>query len=352
MKNASRKIPLSKDAQQMLRGVIVGELLTILIIGGLWLWLRPRLSVNNGSLTPIQVANTSNTTSNFESVTNVPVGAFKYGGSTAWVSIRQLVDSHIQNTRPELQLQYVDPTRGSPGSTAGIKMLLDGKLDFAQSSRPLTAEEQALAKQRGFTLEQREVGTDGIAVAVNRKLQIPGLTVEQLQQIYLGKITNWKQVGGSDLAIAPLSLYPENADTILFSDKPVLKQTFGSNVKYIYSTTEALRQVNKIPGAIYYGSARGIIPQCTVKVLPLGLTATRLVSPYRESSSASQCPPLRKRLDTEVIKNGSYPLKSKLFVIIKQNNGPQQQAGSAYTRLLLTSQGQKAIEQAHFVPIR
>ncbi|MGI2909208.1 PstS family phosphate ABC transporter substrate-binding protein [Tolypothrix sp. VBCCA 56010] len=352
MKNTSKKIPLSKDAQQMIRGLIFGELLTIVIIGGLWLWLRPRLWVNNGTFySSGQDTNTASTsaTSTFQTVTDVPIGAFKYGGSTTWAPIRQLVDSYIQNTRPELQLQYVDPPNGSPGSGAGIKMLLDGKLDFAESSRPLTAEEYAIAKQRGFTLEQREIATDGIAVAVNQALNLPGLTVEQLQQIYSGQITNWKQVDGPDLAIIPLSQQPENADTVLF-DKP-LKQTLGSNVQYVYSTTEALRRVSKTPGAVYYGSARGVVPQCTVKALPLGRVSTQLISPYREPLIPSnQCPQKRNQVNTEVLKNGSYPIKSKLFVIVKQNNGREEKVGEAYTRLLLSDQGKKAIAQAGFIP--
>jgi phosphate transport system substrate-binding protein len=353
MKNTSKKsLPLSKDAQQMIRGLIFGELLTIVIIGGLWLWLRPRLWVNNGTFSSSgQDANTASSSANlnFQTVSDVPIGAFKYGGSTTWAPIRQLVDSYIQNTRPELQLQYVDPPNGSPGSGAGIKMLLDGKLDFAESSRPLTAEEYAIAKQRGFTLEQREIATDGVAVAVNQALNLPGLTVEQLQQIYLGQITNWKQVDGPDLPIIPLSQQPENADTVLF-DKP-LKQALGSNVQYVYSTTEALRRVSKTPGAIYYGSARGVVPQCTVKALPLGRVSTQLISPYREPLIPSnQCPQKRNQVNTEVIKNGSYPITSKLFVIIKQNKGREEKVGEAYTRLLLTDQGKKAIAQAGFIP--
>jgi len=82
--------------------------------------------------------------------------------------MRQLVDSQIQGSRRELQLRYINPTNDSPGSKAEIQMLLNGELDFAQSSRPLTPEESAMAEQQGFTLEQRQVGIDGIAVVVNQ----------------------------------------------------------------------------------------------------------------------------------------------------------------------------------------
>ncbi|WP_017318982.1 PstS family phosphate ABC transporter substrate-binding protein [Mastigocladopsis repens] len=359
MKQGSkRSVPLSKDAVQMIRGLIIGELLTIVIIGGLWLWLRPRLWIDNGPVSSSsQGADTASApaASTFKTVSDVPIGTFKYGGSTAWAPIRQLVDSQIQNNRPELQLRYVDPAKGSPGSGSGIRMLLNGELDFAESSRPLTAEEYNMARHRGFTLEQRQVGVDGIAVVVNQTLKVPGLTIDQLQQIYLGQITNWRQVGGPDLPITTFSQQPENADTVLFSANPLLtKQTLNStNTQYVYSTTEALRRVSKTPGGLYYTSASAVVPQCTVKLLPLGFTPTQLVSLYREPLvPPNQCPPKRNQINTEVIKNGSYPIISKLFVIIKRNKGREQQAGEAYTRLLLTDQGQKAIEQSGFIPVR
>ncbi|MBV8885997.1 MAG: substrate-binding domain-containing protein [Chroococcidiopsidaceae cyanobacterium CP_BM_RX_35] len=354
-KNNERRTPLSKDAILLIRGLIVGEVLTIAIIGGLWLWLRPRLQVGNGVPSSSLTTDTASapTQSTFKTVTNVPIGSFNYGGSTAWAPIRLLVDSQLQNARPELQLRYVDPTHGSPGSSAGIRMLLSGQLDFTQSSRPLTAKEYAAAQQQGFTLEQRQVGVDGIAVVVNPSLKVPGLTIAQLQQIYLGQITNWNQVGGPNLPIIPFSQYPEEADVELLPAKPgAQRQVPSANLRYVYSTTEALRHVSQTPGGIYYASARGVVPQCHVKPLPLGLTSTQLIALYREPLvPPEQCPLKRNQLNTEVLKNGNYPLTTNLFVVIKHNKGREQQAGEAYTRLLLTGQGQKEIEQAGFAPV-
>jgi phosphate transport system substrate-binding protein len=350
-----RKFVINEETALLLRGLIIGKVMTIVVIGGLlWWFLRPYTLVRRSAVSG-QSSNLALVSgSTFNSVANVPVGSFNYGGSTAWAPIRQLVDSLIQSDRPELKLRYVSPTEGSPSSSAGIRMLLNGQLDFAQLSRPLTEEEYTLAKQKGFTLEQRQVGIDGIAVVVNPSLQVPGLTVEQLQQIYLGQITNWKQVGGQDLPITPFSLNLEYTDPVIFSAQTnVNKQQLGSNVKYVDSTTEALRQVSKTPGGIYYGSARAVVPQCSVKPLPLGNNPTELVSPYREPLvTPEQCPRQRNQVNTEAIKNGSYPITTNLFVIIKQNNGQQQQAGEAYANLLLTDQGQQAIEQAGFAGVR
>ncbi|RAM48495.1 MAG: phosphate ABC transporter substrate-binding protein [Hapalosiphonaceae cyanobacterium JJU2] len=353
-----RGVPLSRDAVQIVRGLVVGELITIIIIGGLWLWLRPRLQIDNGTFSRPMSQGTSTTSSpsgsTFQTITNVPIGSFKHGGSTAWASIRPLVNAQIQNLRPELQLSYVDPTSSSPGSGSGIQMLLDGKLDFVESSRPPSTAEQEIARQRGFKLASRQVAIDGIAIAVNPSLQVSGLTVEQLQQIYLGKITNWKQLGGPDLAITAFSQRPESADTVIFGDKQIFnQQTFGSNIQYVYSPTEAVRRLNQTPGSIYYAAARTIVPQCRVKLLTVGLNSTNLVSPYIQPPVLqNQCPQQRNQVNTEAINDGSYPIITKLYVITKQNNSQQQQAGEAYTNLLLTDQGQQLIQQAGLVPMR
>ncbi|WP_445635896.1 Phosphate ABC transporter substrate-binding protein [Nostoc sp. DSM 114161] len=353
-----RKALINGEIALFLRGLIIGKVLTLIVIGGLLWWLlKPNLlsrSSSNLYSSNQSVNASSSEKSNFQTIADVPSGSFNYGGSTAWASIRQLVDSQIQSDRPELRLRYVDPTKNSPGSSSGIRMLLDGQLDFAQSSRPLTDEEQAIATQRGFTLEQRRVGIDGIAVVVNPSLKVPGLTVDQLQQIYSGQITNWEQVGGPNLPIIPFSQRPENADTVIFSSNNNLKgQAFGSNVKYVYSTTEAVRQLSKTPGGLYYASARSVIPQCSVKALPLGRTSSELIPPYREPLvSPENCLRQRNQVNIEAIRNGSYPMTAEMFVIIKQNKGREQQIGDAYAKLLLTEEGQKAIEQAGFVGVR
>lgn len=349
------RLLFNKDIGVLIKALIIGKVLTLVVIGGILLWLKLRLSIysNAPSNEISKVVLATADKSSFQEVEGVPIGSFKYGGSRVWTPIRQLVDSQIQNARPELQLHYVTPDNHIPSSSAGIRMLLDGQLDIAQSSRPLTEVERAIAQQRGFTLEQRPVAIDGIAVVVNRSLPVAGLTVEQLQQIYQGKITNWRQVGGPDLPITPFSQRPDDVDAAIFtfpqSESPL---PHGSNVQYVSSTTEALRQVSNFPGGLYYASARAAVLQCSVKPLPIGRRSDRLVPPYREPLvPASKCPRQRNQLNTEAFKDGSYPITYKLFVIIKQNHRLEQQAGEAYAQLLLSTPGQKAIEQAGFTPI-
>lgn len=355
MNNTTKKlIPLSRDSIQLIKGLIIGKVLTILVMGGLWLLVRQYLAPASTVSASEQVDQFSpDEASTFKTVRNVPIGSFQYSGSTAWAPIRQLVNSLIQGDRPELKLQYTHPQGDTPISEAAIGMLLDGKIDFAQLSRPLTKSEYQEAAQKGFTLKQRQVAIDGVAVAINPMLKVSGLTVEQLKQIYLGEITNWKQLGGPDLAIVPFSENLEDVKSTLFNDNKLYKKELDSKVQYVYSPTEALRKVSQNPGGVYFGSARAIVPQCTVKSLPLGTTSENFVAPYiGELIEPNQCPQKRNRVNTKAIKNGSYPLTSKLFVVTKQNNGTEDQIGDAYTKLLLTSEGQKAISEAGFVPVQ
>ncbi|MCG8366106.1 MAG: phosphate ABC transporter substrate-binding protein, partial [Pseudanabaenales cyanobacterium] len=64
------------------------------------------------------------------------------------------------------------------------------------------------------------------------------------------------------------------------------------------------------------------------------------------------CPAQRNQLNTTVFQQGDYPITRRLFVIVKQNNQTDQQAGEAYARLILTSQGQELISKVGFVSIR
>lgn len=213
----------------------------------------------------------------FASVQNVPSGLFNYGGSTSWAPIRLTIDPAIQAARPEFRLRYVEPTSEPPSSGSGIQMLLDGRLAFAQSSRPILDQELARAQQRGFGLKQIPIAIDGLAVAVKPNLDIPGLTIDQLKSIYTGKTTNWKQLGGPDVAIKPYSRPTSNGGTVELFVQDILGQAFGSNVEFVATTTQALRKLADNSGGIYYASAPEVVPQCSIKSLLLGRKPDELI---------------------------------------------------------------------------
>ena len=290
----------------------------------------------------------------FQDVNNVPQGVFDYGGSTSWASIRGQVDPVIQAVWPEFKLRYRQHPMRLPSSGVGVEMLLSNQLALSQSSRPLKAQEYQLAQQRQFSLVQRQIAIDGIVLAVNPGLNVPGLTVTQLRDIYLGKILNWQQVGGPNLAIVPYSKSPSLSGTAHFFVEHILEQKqFGPQVQVITHTTPTLRVVAAQRGAIYYSSASKVIGQCTLKPLPLGFSSDNLIPPYQQPYvKPDQCPAQRNQINYQAFRLARYPLTRHLYVIVKQNGQREQQAGEAYARLLLSDQGQELIEKAGLIPIR
>ncbi len=287
-------------------------------------------------------------------VSEIPHGTFNYGGSTTWASIRKIAHLPIEKEYPELNLRYLSPIAATPGSGTGIRMLLEGQLDFSQSSRSIKKEEHILARHKGFTLKEYHVAIDAIAIAVHPSLKVSGLTVEELKKIYLGQITNWKEVKGPDLEIIPLSRRPEDGGTPEFFKNYVLgDESFGSNVILVHSTTTGLKQLAKTPGGIYYASAPQIVPQCTVKTLSIASEKDQdFVPPYLPPAIAPEnCPKQRNQINVDTIKNAVYPITRYLSVIVKEDGTRAQKAGEAYVQLLTTKEIQQLIEEAGFVSI-
>lgn len=350
--------------------LVLALLITFGLLGaGLW-WFSQRSGINLGSLTGSE-SNGSDASStdlatgrpdlseqpteeSFSQVQGVPSGLFNYGGSTTWAPIRRDLDPAIQTVFPGFNLRYTNPINEAPGSGTGIRMLLNNQLAFAQSSRSLQDEEYQQAQQRGFTLREIPVAIEGIAIAVNPNLNIPGLTLAQLKDIYTGRVTNWSQVGGPNLAITPYSRRIEDGGTVEFFVENILTgEDFGSNISFIPNTTQALREISTNPGGIYYASAPEVVAQCTVKSLPIGREADNLVPPYQlPFVPLSQCPNQRNQINSDALQSGEYPITRRLFVIVKQDGQVDEQAGEAYANLLLTNQGQSLLSELGFVRIR
>lgn len=332
--------------------LVLSFLITVGLLGGGFWWFTQRANI---TISLPRIGTSGNApagqAATFATVPNVPTGLFNYGGSTVWAPLRLTVDSTVQATRPEFRLRYVDPVSKPPSSAEGIRMLLNGELAFSQSSRAIRDAEYDQAKQRGFRLQQIPVAIDGLAIAVHPTLNLAGLTLAQLKGIYTGKIRNWQQLGGPNLPITPYS-HPSVGGSP-FEEKVLGDEPFGTNVQPIATTTQAIRTLAQDPGGIFYASAPELVPQCTIKSIPLGKTATALVPPYQEPFvPLSQCPNQRNQLNVQAFQQGTYPLTRNLFVVVKQNGRVEEQAGEAYANLLLTNQGQELIQQAGFVRIR
>ncbi|NJL79240.1 MAG: PstS family phosphate ABC transporter substrate-binding protein [Richelia sp. RM2_1_2] len=341
--------------------LVLALTITLGLIGGVYWWFTRNYDITLGSISnnqsqpqPKSQPNLQSNQETFASVKEVPSGLFTYGGSTTWAPIRKDVDSEIIKAFPQFQLRYTNPTTGNPGSGTGIKMLLNNQLAFSQSSRSVKDQEYQQAEQRNFKLEEIPVAIDGIAITVHPDLNIPGLTLAQIKDIYTGKITNWQQVGGENLAIKPYSRRLSEGGTVEFFNENILgSEKFADNVEFTLDTTDGLRKVAQNKAGIYYASAPEVVGQCAIKPLPIGVTANKFVAPYQEPLiQPSNCPQQRNQLNAQAFKSGEYPITRRLFVIVKRNGQIDEQAGVVYAKLLLTEQGQELISQTGFVRIK
>ena len=272
----------------------------------------------------------------------VPSGIFSYGGAHTFAAISALVNKAIAATHPAFQLRYTEPFNNKPGSGTGIAMLLDKQLSFAHSGRPLEDEEYAKAKTRGFRVQQIPVALDAIAFYTHPKINLPGLSIRQVQAIFLGKITNWKQVGGPNLPIKPFAVEPKLTSAVQILFEGIDNAQLGHNVRIMRDYTEIIRQVAVVPGSISYASAPLVQGQKTIRPLALSRgNSKQYVQPFTSEDL----------VNATAIRDGSYPLSRRLFVVIRRDGTLDEQGGLAYTNLLLSQEGQRLIDRAGFVPL-
>ncbi len=373
----SSQVKLSSSSVKPWRQVTLTSIMGLVIIlvlgfvgGGVWLLTqRPKSQPISSPITDLKTANTNKIVSkietslpsltkdyisHFSTVKQVPSGEFHYGGSAAFTAIHRDLDPILQAARPEFKLRYTLPANGIPNSKASIQMLLDNQLAFAYSSRPLHSDEYQKALQQGYTLSEIPVALQAIAIIIHPDLNLPGLTLTQLKDIYRGKITNWNEVGGPNLKITPYSLPIQDSGIAEFFDHVVMQYLpFAKNVTFVPTTTIAVGQVSHNFGGIFYGSAQDVIGQCTIKPLPIGSDFDQLIAPYQEPLvPPSECPERRNQINLTTIESQQYPILQPLFVVVKHDGKLNEMAGEAYAHLLLSDQGQELIRQTGLIPIR
>lgn len=307
----------------------------------------------------------------FSAIKDVPSGEFKFGGSTTWATTRQSqssLDAAIQGALPLFRLVYTapDPTKvrstaagkcpEQSGSHTGICMLIEGDLDFAQSSVSLEKSQYA-DRVKQERLQEIPVAYDAIAIVVNPQLKISSLTIPQLRDIYTGTVTNWDRVGGPKLPIVAFSRDPKVGGTVSSFQNLVLGKDTNINfnvVRTVKSPQAGLEQVKTNPGAIYFGAAKEVIVDfCDSKPLPIANSENQPIAPYQTPLQSPQnCQQgHRNNINIDSIKNQQYPLTRKIYVIFKADGARSQTAGEAYAHLLLTEQGQDLLQKAGFVSI-
>jgi phosphate transport system substrate-binding protein len=213
-------------------------------------------------------------------------GTISEVGSTTVQPLAEKLAAAFMNKNPNVR---VDIKGG--GSAVGIKAANDGTADIGASSRELTKDDPSLLK---FMLAR-----DGIAIIVNSANQVNGLSKAQIVDIFSGKITNWKQVGGNDKEIHVAAREEGSGTRTAFQEMIMGKDSSGNNINIVKnailqnSSGAILQVVKSDPQAISFDSF-GYLND-SVKALSIdGIEAT--------ASNA---------------KNGTYPVVRPLYFLTK-----------------------------------
>jgi len=144
------------------------------------------------------------------------------------------------------------------GTKKGIEFFIDGKCDIVETSRKLTTEEILTARQKGVEVDEFYAGFAVYSVAVNPKNAVEKLDEEQVKNIFLGKVTNWKDVGGADKPIEVLyrEINPSDYDYFLekfvnVSDNMDMNK-LPSGIKILPSPEEIVKEISMNEAAIGY----------------------------------------------------------------------------------------------------
>jgi phosphate transport system substrate-binding protein len=222
------------------------------------------------------------------------------------------------------------------GSGTGIAALLNKTVDIANASRQMQAEEIQKAQASGFEPVEFVIARDAIAVIVNPANPIGRLTMQQISDIYSGKINNWSQVGGEDRPIVRLSREVNSGTHVYFRDTVIRlgdknnKTLFASDTLLLPSSEGIISEVRQNPNAIGYDGL-GYVPADLKKVA----VARNANSPYVLPSIAS-------------VNDKSYPVARDLYMY---SAGQPSGAVKAYLDWIVSPEAQIIVANLGFVPI-
>lgn len=178
-------------------------------------------------------------------------------GSDTMVILGQRWAEVYMKENPSVQLQV---TGG--GSGVGIAAIINGSTDICEASRAMKDQEkQDLQQKQGKPAVEVAVAVDGIAIYLNKANPVKELSLDQLKQIYMGKITDWKDVGGKPGKIIVYGRENSSGTYQYFKEHVLANGDFHPAVQTLPGTAAVTNAVAKDPKAVGYGGiayAKGI----------------------------------------------------------------------------------------------
>jgi len=223
------------------------------------------------------------------------------------------------------------------GSGTGITALLNNTCDIAEISREMKESEIKIAESKGFVPNKIVVALDGLAVVVNPANKISELTIDQLADIFTGKIRNWKDLGGRDAKIVLLSREVNSGTHVYFKEhvlrkgKADGKEEFTPEALLLSSSQAIADEVSQNLDAIgYYGMGYITPKEKTIKIA-------------KDAHSPAILP------TTENVMSGAYPISRPLLMYTK---GAPAGMTKAFIEYVLSPAGQQVVQRLDFVPVR
>lgn len=242
-------------------------------------------------------------------------------GSTTVGPIAKAFAEYYMAAHPDVNI-----TVSESGSGNGAKSIVNGTCDIADMSRPMKDTEFKAAADKGIQPVAHVVALDGLPVLVHPQNPVAELTTEQIRKIYTGEITNWKEVGGPDLAIVVITRDTNSGTYETFETMVMDKQKITEKAEYVGSNGAIRQRVQTTPAAIGYAGL-GFLDK-TVKALKVN-------GVYPSAAT---------------VRTGEYPISRPLFMY---TNGYPVLGSPVYkfVTLHLTEDGQEMVEQIGFIPV-
>jgi phosphate transport system substrate-binding protein len=269
-----------------------------------------------------RAGNTGSTRSGAKSIENK--------GSDTLVNLALAWAERYMQEHPERRISV---TGG--GSGTGIASLMNGTADIANVSREMKTEEIRAVQANGVTPVKFVVALDAIAVVANPSNPVGALTMQQISDIYTGKITNWRKVGGEDRPIVLLSresnsgTYVYVLEHVIRMGNPKSKILFSPETLLMPSSEGISTEVRQNPNAIGYDGLGYVTPD--QKVLAVA----------RDANGPYVLPSIR------TVNDGSYPISRPLYMYTA---GEPEEQVKIYLDWVL-GQGQKLVSELGFVPL-
>jgi phosphate transport system substrate-binding protein len=252
-------------------------------------------------------------------------------GSDTMVNLAQAWAEKYMEADPQ---NFISVTGG--GSGTGLASLVSGTCDIAMSSREIKAKEIELAEKKDIHPFEIKAALDGLAVVVNPKNTVDKLTLAQLADIFTGKITNWKDVGGHDGKIVILSREVNSGTHVYFKEHVLRKNNPNGTEEFA-------------PSALMLSSSQAIADEVAGNIDAIGYYGMGYISPKQKAVSIA--PDANSEYVAPTIENvisGHYPISRPLYLYTK---GQPTGTVKKFIDFALSQQGQKIVIETDFVPV-